>query len=75
MARIAVPYEEIDRALRDMDVKPTSGGYYSYDHTRVYERINGKFVAYGYRVFAREKNQYTKEQDNFDIVLPDRILF
>ena len=74
MARIAVPYEEIDRALRDMDVKPTEGGYYSYDHTRIYERIDGKFVAYGYRIVAR-KNNYIKGQDDFDIVLPDRILF
>ena len=75
MARIPVPYEEIDRALRDMNIKPTEGGFYSYDHTRVYERINGKFVAYGYRIVARMNNNYRKGQEDYDIVLPDRILF
>ncbi len=73
MANKAVPVMEIDRELSRLAITPTVGGYYSYDHTRVYERIDGKFVAYGYRIVSRNFI-FTKEQDDFDIVLPDTIL-
>ncbi len=44
MARVAVPYDEIDAALMRRKLKPRSQGFYSYDTTRVYERIKGKFI-------------------------------
>lgn len=68
MARVAVPYDEIDAALMRRKLKPRSQGFYSYDTTRVYERIKGKFIPIGYRVISRTS---IYGQDDFDLVIYD----
>jgi len=53
MARIAFPSEEVKRELKKLKITPERFGYYRYDHYRVYRRVNGKFIPYGWNVESR----------------------
>ena len=72
MAKVAVPYEQINDELKRLKIKPTKYGYYIYNTRRVYERIDGKFIPLGYRVFS--KKSLINEQDVFDLVFFDTAL-
>jgi len=53
MARIAFPYDAIERELKKLKITPERFGYYRYDHYRVYRRVNGKFIPYGWNVESK----------------------
>jgi len=53
MARIGFPYDAIERELKKLKITPERFGYYRYDHYRVYRRVNGKFIPYGWNVESK----------------------
>tara|TARA_R110002096_G_C14520287_1_gene716873 strand:- start:488 stop:700 length:213 start_codon:yes stop_codon:yes gene_type:complete len=62
MARIAFPLSEVRRELEKLKITPERFGYYRYDHYRVYKRVEGKFIPYGWNV---ESRPMAVEQFNF----------
>ena len=53
MARIRFPLEEVKRELKKLKITPERFGVYRYDHYRVYRRVNGKFIPYGWNVESK----------------------
>lgn len=66
MARIAFPYEAIESELKKLKITPERFGYYEYDYYRVYRRVDGKFIPYGWNVESRPK-----AVEQFELTFPD----
>jgi len=69
MARIAFPYEAIKSQLRKLKITPEKFGYYNYDYYRVYRRVDGKFIPYGWNVESRPN-----AVEQFEVTIPDQQL-
>jgi len=51
MARVSLGEDEAARALYRYGFPPSKYGHYYFQSRRVYERIDGKFIAIGWHIF------------------------
>ena len=66
MARIKFPSRNVRRELLKLKIRSEEYGYYIYDYYRVYKRIDGKFIPYGWNIESRPS-----AVEQFNVTLTD----